>query len=460
MEAFSAKNVKTFSPTAKQAHALKVLNHPLVHRVILDGGARSGKTVVTIRAFVNACLSLNGCKMLMVRKERRAASTSIWVSLSEYLTNYVPSHVYTLKESDLECHFANGSVIYVDGLDDKERVEKIRGREYVWILVNEGTEANYDSVTVLIDRLAQVVRFPGNRNLHLKQMLVIDCNPKHPRHWLYRWCIADIDPETGLDVPVDYIEPRTNSYINLRFHRIHWSAFDNIENLPTAFIERLKNLPKIRRMRMLDGIWIENDNAVYDEFNEQIHVVEPFYMPARWKRYRGIDFGFRNPFACVWIVVNEDDEMFIYDCHYRREMLVETHADIIKTKSIGEEYDATIADWEAEQRANLMDKGIDVTPAINCKSVVDGIDKVNARLKVKKNGRPSLYVVRKPETQPVIDEFFAYCWDDKTNKEKPVDDNNHALSGIRYVVDYYDSNRTGEIATAGRSEYDEIEGHY
>lgn len=460
-----AKVVEQFQPNPKQLYAMQFFVHPLVHRLLMDGGARCGKTLITIRAFVNTCLQFQGCRMLIVRKERKAAAASVWEqTLKPYLNKYVPSHLYSFYESDLECHFSNGSVIYVDGLDDKERVEKIRGREYVWIFVNEATDTTYEAVSVLIDRLAQVVPYPNSSNQHLKQLLVLDCNPKHPRHWVHTWCIDHIDPETGDPVPEDYVEPITGEYINLRFHRVNWSAFDNIVNLAPAFIERLKNLPRIKRDRMLKGKWVENEGMVYDEFDENIHVIDPFYIREEWIRYRGIDFGYRNPFACIWVAVDDDDRMYIYDCHYAVQKIVDEHAEIIKEKSGDETYEATVCDWEAEQRANLESKGIAVTPAVNRKHIRDGIDKVKARLKVDETGKPALFIVKVPSTQPVIDEFYAYVEKDKRDNrnqdEDPLDKDNHALGALRYVVDFHDTDTSPDIASNGRTDDEEFEKNF
>lgn len=57
---------------------------------------------------------------------------------------------------------------------------------------------------------------------------------------------------------------------------------------------------------------------VYKEFESEIHVVKPFPIPRHWRVYRGMDFGSNNPTVCVWVALDDDDNMWIYDEHYEQ----------------------------------------------------------------------------------------------------------------------------------------------
>jgi len=429
---------------------MQMMMHPLVSRLLFYGGARCGKTVDIVRFLVNCALEFAGLKILVVRKELTAARASVFnQTFREYLGDYVPATDYEIYDSDTEIWFpGNGSVIYVDGLDDKERVEKIRGREYGIIYVNEATDTNYEAVAVLIDRLAQVVYYSkpdaNGKKIRFKQMLLMDCNPKHPRHWIYQWCMQHIDPSTGKAVPEDYVEPVSGEYVNLRFHSLHWTPLDNMANLSAAYVETLKNLPDVKRRRLLLGQWCSNEGAVYEEFDEQFHVCDPFFIPNTWTLYRAIDFGYTNPFCCLWIARDHDGHLYIFDEHYKAQMLVEDHAEIIKAKSDGMRIEATVTDWEAEQRANLEDKGIAVSPAPDCKMIRDGIDQVKSALKVRPDGKAGLTVFR--NCNNLVNEFYSYeekpGSDAKNSDENPIDKHNHALGCVRYIVTYLSADRT------------------
>ena len=76
---------------------------------------------------------------------------------------------------------------------------------------------------------------------------------------------------------------------------LHFTPYDNIDHLPEGYIEQLDALPYIQRERMLFGRWCGGEGAIFKEFNEKMHVVEPFNVPRSWSRMMAIDFGFDHP---------------------------------------------------------------------------------------------------------------------------------------------------------------------
>lgn len=107
---------------------------------------------------------------------------------------------------------------------------------------------------------------------------------------------------------VRHVDPETEQPLAdaPRWARLNWSAYDNRENLPEEYLYALESLPEVMRERMLNGVWRDNEGAVYSEFDEDLHVVEPFEVPADWKRIRAIDFGYTNPFVCLWGALDPD----------------------------------------------------------------------------------------------------------------------------------------------------------
>jgi hypothetical protein len=65
-----------------------------------------------------------------------------------------------IKERRQDGYFSlpNESGIWIGGLDDKDRVEKILGHEYTTVFLNEASQIPYSSALVAFTRLAQVVR--------------------------------------------------------------------------------------------------------------------------------------------------------------------------------------------------------------------------------------------------------------------------------------------------------------
>ncbi len=83
-----------------------------------------------------------------------------------------------LKRHRTEGYFSlgNESEIWIGGLDDQARVEKILGKEYATIFLNECSQIPYSSVLMALTRLAQVVS-------GLPQAAYYDLNPVSKGHW-------------------------------------------------------------------------------------------------------------------------------------------------------------------------------------------------------------------------------------------------------------------------------------
>ena len=54
------------------------------------------------------------------------------------------------------------------------------------------------------------------------------------------------------------------------------------------------------------------ESTAFPEFSRMIHVCQPFKIPYWWKRWRGNDPGYADPFAWYWLAVSEEGIVYIY----------------------------------------------------------------------------------------------------------------------------------------------------
>lgn len=174
--------------------------------------------------------------------------------------------------------------------------------------------------------------------------------------------------------------------------------------------------------------------AVYKTFNRSVHVIKPFKIPADWPRYRAIDWGFNNPFACVWLARDPDKRWYVYAEHYQARETLAYHADRIKQISGGEIYRATWADHDAQDAHELRKLGIPSLPAK--KDVHLGIEAVQAALKVQGDGRPRLFIFN--TCKATSREMPGYKWregtDTKDPKDEPLKVDDHTVDCVRYIL--------------------------
>ena len=236
----------SFQLTEKQKIGLEILRTGAPY-ICFVGGARSGKTFEFVMHIVQRALDAAGSRHLICRYRFNACVQSIWRdTLPAVMQKCFPeaAKVATWNSADHFLKFANGSEIWMGGLDEKDRLEKILGLEFATIFVNEVSQVVYASIVIVRTRLAQkVLRFDGTV---LILQLLVDLNPTGSAHWTHKMFIERIDPESyqPLASPDDY-----------KF--LFWTPYDNRDNLPQGYIEKnLENLPPRQRKRFVEGVYV------------------------------------------------------------------------------------------------------------------------------------------------------------------------------------------------------------
>lgn len=250
----------TYTPTPKQLEAQVVCAGAATH-ILLEGGSRSGKTFWHVRNTVLRALKAPSSRHCLLRFRLAHIKSAVMMdTLPRVMAtafNGVPWH---LNKSDFMMQVGGGTLpseIWLGGLDDKDRTEKILGNEYATILLNEASQISWQSRCMVMTRLAQkaVQKMENRQDSFLKTRMYYDCNPPNKGHWIYKLFHKHIDPETNQPLlnPSDYARFKMNPQ-------------DNAQNLSDGYLDTLKSLsPRLRR-RFLDGEYADaNPNALFTE---------------------------------------------------------------------------------------------------------------------------------------------------------------------------------------------------
>lgn len=206
----------TFKKTLKQKEAILLMGG-IAKFILLLGGSRSGKTFIIIYAIILRALKEPGSRHLIVRFAFNHAKQSLWYdTIPKCLKLCFPGVTPVENKSDWFYEFGNGSQIWIGGLDDKERTEKILGNEYATIFFNEISQISWSSYATTITRLAQ--------KTGLKNKVYCDCNPPSIKHWSHKLFVEHLDPQSNEKVPPEL-------YAHMRLN-----PDDNLENLPDDYI--------------------------------------------------------------------------------------------------------------------------------------------------------------------------------------------------------------------------------
>jgi hypothetical protein len=207
--------------------------------------------------------------------------------------------------------------------------------------------------------------------------------------------------------------------------------------IPATQIPRIKPDFLEQERRALGESWFRQEyccsfealaGLVYPDFARCVVPSLP-HSGEGYPRVGGIDFGFRNPFAAVWGFVDRDKVLWLTGEHYVREQHLGYHAQRLPR-------DVT---WYADPAgagdiAQLVSAGFKVHRGDN--DIRLGIAAVRARLE---NGTLRVLQGACPN---LLAEASLYRYATETGNvrsEIPIDDHNHALGALRYLISKLDA---------------------
>jgi phage terminase large subunit len=401
--------------------------------VVLEGPSGTGKTRAVLEKLHFCAAKYPGMRGLIVRLTRESLTHSALVTFEEQvLPAGSPLLAGAARPARQRYRYPNGSEVVVAGLvaSNRDQRAKVMSTEYDLVAAIEATELRENDWEQLTTRLRHG-RMPY-------QQILAECNPAAPSHWLHRRC------DCGQA-------------------RVYFSRHQDNPAVTPEYLERLSRLTGMRRARLYEGRRAAAEGLVY-AFDRAVHLIDPFEIPPTWPRFRAIDFGFVNAFCCQWWALDEDGRMYMHREWYRSRLTIKHHAARINALSEGERYEATVADWDAGDRAALAEYGIATVPAE--KAVTAGVQAVEDRLAVQPDGKPRLFVFRDAlvEADPELveakkpvsteQEFDGYSWpkgqDGRPVKEQPVGVDDHGMDCLRYAVMWADArDRAGRCPSSG-----------
>ena len=273
-----------------------------------------------------------------------------------------------------------------------------------------------------------------------KQASIIYTTSPYSLNWIYSDYIRPI--QRGISMPdVELIQARS----------------DENPYFPKAEYERKRLTMDSRRFNMMfGGEFHKLEGLVYDCFDEQAHVIEPFELPAGTKFYAGVDWGYTNPTSILIVAVTPHNGIFVIHEYYKAQKTINevAHAaEILKSRYPIERFYCDPASPANIQEFNK--RSLTAVSADN--DIRSGVDVVYEQFK---SGRLKVFAGACPN---LLDEISMYHYptfeDIKPDKDVkdhlPVKQHDHANDALRYVMKgLHDSNHGNKRKpdVAGKSE--------
>jgi phage terminase large subunit len=256
---------------------------------------------------------------------------------------------------------------------------------------------------------------------------IISSTPDGVHNWFYDFCLDAQNPD------------------NLDWEYFHATALDNpyFDRHDTG--EWAKARESYEKRGKIDE-WVQEWEArfstpqslVYREFSPLSHVVSPQSVPHTGTFAMGMDFGWNDPFAVVFILIDKNGNWWVYDEIYEPELITDQRVKLLKNKMGDNHFTRIIGDSaDTTEIQNLKKRGIPVRASFKGKgSIKGGIGLVRNLIHVREStGMPKLFVTS--NCKNLIRELGSYsytknAWGEIT--DTPEGGNDHLLDSLRYVA--------------------------
>jgi len=401
---------------------------------IWEGSVRSSKTISSLIRFLQFIRQGPEGNLLLVGRTERTLKRNIIDPLVEMLGKDRCRYLAGSGEVWLL-----GRRVYVAGANDERAKDKIAGMTLSGAYCDEISRWPESFWTMLLTRLSVA-----------GAALFGTSNPDSPAHWLKRDYLDRA--AVWLTHSGDVVRSDDPGMLNLA--RFSFRLADN-PHLPPEYIADLeREFVGLWRKRLIDGLWVAAEGAVFDMWDESRHVID-IVPPIRQWLCMAVDYGTANPLHAILLGIGAVPDPapgasreglygvaeWRWDSRARHRQLTDL------------EYSQRLRDWlrdvrfpgtrlhgpvpqyvivdpsAASFKQQLHKDGWSVADGDN--AVLDGIRLMSSllaaqRLQFSRSGCPA-----------VIEEFPGYSWDDKAallGEDKPVKVNDHGIDATRYGV--------------------------
>lgn len=402
-----------FKQTEAQKNAVKQIVQSNCADVCFEGGSRSGKSFEIMRQIIVRAAKVPNSDHIICRETFNAAKRSIWLGTMPDVYRKCFPNLHAKPERADGIYFSrlpNDSKIYLAGLDDEKKVERLLGTEYATLWINETNQVSFKAVSKLKSRLAQKNK--------LKKRTYYDLNPTKTASWVYQYFHQFINPEDG--------EAISNKSDLLT---IKMNPQDNIENIDEDYIKMLEKLPEKERLRFLLGEYDdENSGAAVYAFNSDEHVSESAIklIGTDWV---GSDFNFE--YNSDVLASQHANGIHVYD---EIQIAGDTYKKADELKRKGVTGANIVSDSTGKNRSTkgksdhiiLREAGFNVVPTMN-PAVVDKIANLNRCFTL---GLIKIH----PRCKKLIRDLVQLKWDKHGQLDQTTDKSlSHLVDSLAYL---------------------------
>jgi hypothetical protein len=252
------------------------------------GGWGNGKTSGGCAEFFLSLMEFPGTNSIVARKTRPELRTTTWDMLVNGDTQPtgwrgIPQELIEVyNKSDLYIQLRNGSQIHGLPLDDPKKLE------------------NYNLGLFMIDQAEEV-----------SEEILLKIHGRLRQHGAPREGIFLFNPDGHNYLWKRFIDPNRKALWKRLYKCVEATPFDN-PNLPADYLEQFEGLPQHWYDRFVRGSHEVFIGQIFPDWNEEMHCIEPFYIPKDWERWCCIDPGIGHEGAVSWVARDYYNNKYYY----------------------------------------------------------------------------------------------------------------------------------------------------
>jgi hypothetical protein len=402
---------------------------------IVWAGRGGGKTRLAAAATLLDSIFKDGCKTRILAGSLEQSSL-----MYDYFCDYAQSEKYReLLESKIRvgrCRFNNKSEVRILAHSQRDvrgiHIHKLRCDEAE--LFREDVFKAAQFVTKSRDKIRGAMEVFSTMHQPYGVMQRLIDGAAESRVRVFQWCVWEVIEKCGPDRSCSQC-PLWKDCGGKAKNAVGYLKIDDV-------IDQMRRSSRKGFEAEMLSLRPQMDNAVFDEFSLEEHV-RPMAYDADLPLYLAMDFGYLNPFVCLWIQVDNNGFVRVIDEYIQNKTIISKHGEAVILRTPGGVGSIRQAYCDpAGNKQNTVTGTSDIEELGNmgifCKSryseISDGVKEIR---KVLKNGEEKSHFVVDPKCRQLIEAMRCYHYPQDVAKranEQPVKDNvyDHPIDALRY----------------------------
>lgn len=403
-----------------------------------------GKTELAAIATLLDCVFKPGCQVRILSGSGEQAGR-----MYEYLTGFLRNGFEEFLAGPIrksKCRFANGSAVEVLTQSQRsvrgQHIQKLRCDEVELFDEDVFAAAKFTTQSTPDLRAAMEMISTMHRPYGLMQKIVSSAEEFATP--VFKWCLWEV---------IEKCTDRNCSQCPL------WNDCEGKARGSEGYLQIDDCITAMRRASRAG--WESEmlcqrpnrENVVFDEFEPSEHIGQVEYNPGL-PLYRTLDFGFVNPFVCLWVQVDENGSVRVIDEYLRSRATIDVHAEEMKRRTPAGEgaVAATFCDPAGSGRNDVTGtsvvrelRAMGIVTRFRRSGILEGVELIRRSLRAG-DGKSRMLI--SPRCQRLIEAMRCYRYPESGSLqagELPLKDGvyDHPIDALRYFfVNYKHSGKT------------------